>query len=362
MKKNMMGLAVAAALSLVAISASAEDMYRGAWYAVPGASYLNTDSDVKSDDGAGAFIRLGKEISDHWDVQVGGGYARADQNTGVAGTTGRFKQTLLGVDALYMFSREKLRPFLLVGMGAARNNVDYSTTVANKANTSFMGNIGLGVQYLVTDNIGLQADLRQVWSNADAKPLPNSTIGNTYLNLGGIFRFGAPAPVAMAAPEPAPVVVEAPKPAPVAVVTPEPAPMAAAPACKPTLETVTITAEKLFGFDKAKLKDEGKAALDDAAAKIKANPDVELVMVTGHTDRIGSDKYNQKLSERRANQVKDYLVAQGIDASRLHAVGKGEAEPVVACAGVKGKKAIECLAPNRRVVLSAEKTRESGCK
>jgi OOP family OmpA-OmpF porin len=129
------------------------------------------------------------------------------------------------------------------------------------------------------------------------------------------------------------------------------------------METITIAAEKLFGFDKAKLQDLSAGILDGVVAKLKANPDIELVLVTGHTDRLGSDKYNQKLSERRANEVKNYLVSQGVDASRLQAVGKGESEPVVACDGVKGTKALkECLQPNRRVVLSAEKQRETGCK
>jgi OOP family OmpA-OmpF porin len=96
---------------------------------------------------------------------------------------------------------------------------------------------------------------------------------------------------------------------------------------------------------------------------LKANPDIQLVMVTGHTDRLGSEEYNQKLSERRANQVRDYLISQGVEANRLQAVGKGESEPVVACDGVKGrKKLIECLQPNRRVVLTAEKQRETGCQ
>src|SRR5690606_22007768 len=120
------------------------------------------------------------------------------------------------------------------------------------------------------------------------------TIGNTLFNLGAVFRFGAPAPV-------------------VAEVTPEPAPIAAAPepevapapvvARTPQMETITVDAEKLFGFDQANLKGEGKSALDDAAAKIKENPSIQAVIVTGHTDRIGSDAYNQKLSERRANVV-----------------------------------------------------------
>jgi OOP family OmpA-OmpF porin len=78
------------------------------------------------------------------------------------------------------------------------------------------------------------------------------------------------------------------------------------------------------------------------------------LLITGHTDRIGDANYNQKLSERRANQVKKYLVSQGIEENRLHAVGKGENEPVVDCKGVRGKKAIECLQPNRRVVVEIE--------
>jgi OOP family OmpA-OmpF porin len=241
--------------------------------------------------------------------------------------------------------------------------VDYSNLAAiqDKSKTSWLANVGIGAQYLINDSFGLQADLRHQWTRSAAKAAvfdADGTVGNTLLSLGGIFRFGAPAPMPVVAAEPAPAPMVALAPAP--VVAPEPLPVVEA--CKPTLETITISAEKLFGFDKSKLQEDGKAELVTTAAKIKANPDVELVLVTGHTDRIGSDTYNQKLSERRANQVKAYLVSQGVDEARLKALGKGESEPVVACTGVKGKKAVECLAPNRRVVISAEKIRSSGCK
>jgi OmpA-OmpF porin, OOP family len=126
---------------------------------------------------------------------------------------------------------------------------------------------------------------------------------------------------------------------------------------------VTVSAEELFGFDKANLKEKGRVTLDAVAAKIKENPEIKAVIVTGHTDRIGSEAYNQKLSERRAKQVADYLIAQGVDSSLITAEGKGKSEPVVQCEGKKvSKKLISCLQPNRRVEIRAEGTKQEGCQ
>ena len=361
MKKNLISLAVMATLGLSAFAASAEDMYRGAWYAVPGVTYMDTDNDLEADNGVrGGFISIGKELSPSWDLQGRLGYNRLDEDTNIAGASGKYKQTTLGLDALYMFSRDKFRPFLLAGVGAARNNVDYSGVgIGDKTKTSLMANVGLGLQYLFSDSFGLQADVRHQWSRSDAKSSTNNfdadeTIGNTLVNLGAIFRFGAPAAVvAEPTPEPAPIA---------AAVAPEPAPAPAPAACVPQVDTITVGAEKLFSFDKANLSDDGKAALDEAAAKIKANPEFKAVIVTGHTDRLGSDEYNQKLSERRANIVKDYLVGQGVDQSVIQAMGKGESEPVVECAGnSKTQKLITCLQPNRRVTIQSEGKKEVGC-
>ena len=377
MNKKLVGLAVAATLSLTAFAASAEDMFRDAWYVVPSVNYMHPDNDLDAKrSGYGASIKLGKELSPSWDLQGGIGYNTSKANagaiegdTGIAGSSGRYKQTTLGLDALYMFSRSNFRPFLLAGVGAARNNIDYTIPGINldAKKTSWMGNLGLGAQYLFNDNFGLQADLREQWSRGGATAFgaggtatEAGTIANTLLNVGGVFRFGAPAPVvAAAAPEPAPMPIAEPAPEPAPAPAPEPAPVAK---CEPTMDTITVGAEKLFGYDKANLQAAGKAALDEAAAKIKANPEIKAVIVTGHTDRIGSDKYNQKLSERRAKQVADYLVAQGVDRSTITSSGKGESEPVVQCAGTKAsKKLISCLAPNRRVTIQAEGKKEMGC-
>ena len=138
------------------------------------------------------------------------------------------------------------------------------------------------------------------------------------------------------------------------------APKAAAPAApaapaatgvKPSGEKVTVAADALFDFNKAVLRPEGKAKLDEVVAKSKAIK-LEVILAVGHTDRIGSDSYNQKLSEKRAAAVKEYLVAKGIEANRVYTEGKGEKQPVTGdkCKGnAKTKALIDCLQPDRRV-------------
>ena len=124
---------------------------------------------------------------------------------------------------------------------------------------------------------------------------------------------------------------------------------------------ITLQAETLFDFDKSVLRADGKKTLDDQViGKMKQYPQVEVVLVTGHADRIGKDAYNQKLSQRRADALKAYMVSQGINAKRIETAAKGESEPVVSCDDVKGKvsgknkKLVECLQPNRRVVVEVK--------
>lgn len=133
---------------------------------------------------------------------------------------------------------------------------------------------------------------------------------------------------------------------------PAPAPAApVAPLTKPAGQKITLAADALFDFDKAVLRSEGTAKLDDVVSKLdKLN--LEVIIAVGHTDRLGSDKYNQKLSERRAAAVKAYLVSKGVDANRVYTEGKGEKQPVTGdtCKGnKKTKKLVECLQPDRRV-------------
>ena len=118
-------------------------------------------------------------------------------------------------------------------------------------------------------------------------------------------------------------------------------------------ERMTFDADALFDFDKAELRPAGRLALDEFLGKMKGiNP--EMITTDGHTDRFGSESYNQGLSERRALAVKTYLVNQGIDASRVRAVGHGEMQPVTKageCKGARSTRVIACLQPDRRVEI-----------
>ena len=125
----------------------------------------------------------------------------------------------------------------------------------------------------------------------------------------------------------------------------------AAPAAAPARDKVTVAADALFDFNKATLRPEGKAKLDDVVAKSQQLV-LEVVIAVGHADRIGSAAYNQKLSEKRAASVKDYLVAKGVPANRVYTEGKGSKQPVTKpdqCKGAKSAKVIACLQPDRRV-------------
>jgi OOP family OmpA-OmpF porin len=145
-------------------------------------------------------------------------------------------------------------------------------------------------------------------------------------------------------PAPAPAAKPAPAPAPVA----KPAPAPAVPAVAAT--KVTYAADAFFDFDKSALKAEGRAKLDDLVGKIKGIS-LEVIIAVGHTDSVGSDSYNQKLSVKRAEAVKAYLVTKGIEKNRVYTEGKGEKQPVA------DNKTSEGRAKNRRVEIEVVGTR-----
>jgi OOP family OmpA-OmpF porin len=165
-------------------------------------------------------------------------------------------------------------------------------------------------------------------------------------------------------PEPKPAPPPAPKPAP----PPEPKPAPPAPKPepekpKPVAEKVTFAADVLFDFDKAVVKPEGKSKLDDMSSKVRGI-NLEVVIAIGHADSIGSDAYNQRLSVRRAESIKAYLVSKGIEPNRVYTEGKGEKQSLTAgkCKNMgkehrSNKKMVDCLGPDRRVEIEVIGTR-----
>ncbi|BDU53524.1 outer membrane protein OmpA [Limnohabitans sp. INBF002] len=130
------------------------------------------------------------------------------------------------------------------------------------------------------------------------------------------------------------------------------APKAAPAAPVAAASKVTYAADAFFDFDKSVLKPAGKAKLDDLVAKVKGI-NLEVIIAVGHTDSIGTDAYNQKLSVRRAESVKAYLISKGIEKNRIYTEGKGEKQPVAS------NKTKEGRAKNRRVEIEVVGTRKN---
>jgi OOP family OmpA-OmpF porin len=149
--------------------------------------------------------------------------------------------------------------------------------------------------------------------------------------------------VAAPAPEPAPApAAPAPAPAPAVVVAPV-----------PSSEKVTYAADAFFDFDKAVLKPEAKEKLDDLVSKTK-EINLEVIIAVGHTDSVGTDAYNDKLSVKRAESIKTYLTSKGVEANRVYTEGKGKKQPVA------DNKTAEGRAKNRRVEIEVVGTRATG--
>jgi len=178
-----------------------------------------------------------------------------------------------------------------------------------------------------------------VWKNAAGECWRDGSWTPATAAVGCDGAIVAPAPAPVVAPAPAaPMAAPAPAPAPVVV----PAPAAAA--------KVTYAADAFFDFDKSVLKTEGKAKLDDLVGKVKGI-NLEVIIAVGHTDSVGTDGYNQKLSIARSEAVKAYLVSKGIEKNRVYTEGKGEKNPVA------DNKTSEGRAKNRRVEIELVGTR-----
>jgi OOP family OmpA-OmpF porin len=315
-------LAAAVILGLTGTAALAQAVNTD-WYIAPTVSYTINDNSRVKNHGWGTGLVLGKVLDDRWNVEAGGQYMQFDGKNDEQGS--------LSGDALYFFNRNPdFAPYATFGLGFVREG--YSDT---NHNDNLLAKAGLGFTRQLSKNVDFRADARYQTHANKAGP---KRLGDWVMSVGLNYHFGgktqAPAPyVAAPALVPVPEIVGAAPPPP-----PPPA---------PRFEKSTLSATELFDFDSAELR-MPQAKLDEIANALGSSPEINDVVITGYTDRIGSAKYNQKLSEQRALSVKNYLTSKGIDANRLKAQGKGEANPVVVCTDKKRPALIKCLAPNRR--------------
>ena len=231
-----------------------------------------------------------------------------------------------------------------VGMHYTKTNTEFSgnrllgSTNTHASERKLNAKLGLGLEYKFSEALALRGEVERYRLN-DA--VGNRGDADLY-SVSLVYKLGRPAsatPAYQPAPEVAPVVA---MPAPVIEAKPAPAPVS---------EKVSFASEALFDFDQSTLKPQGKAALDQLLGQL-TGMDLEVIVTVGHTDAVGSDAYNQKLSQRRAEAVKAYLVAQGVETSRVYTEGKGETQPVADNTTAAGR------AKNRRVTVEVVGTRK----
>jgi OOP family OmpA-OmpF porin len=305
---------------------------------------FTANSIVNDDRSTGFKIFGGYQLNKNFAIE--GGYFDLGKfgytaTTVPAGTlSGNIKLKGLNLDLVGILPiTDKFSAFGRAGLNYAQAKDSFNGTGAvlvtnpspSKNDTNYK--FGLGLQYAFTDALAMRAEAERYRIN--------DAVGNKghidLVSVGLIYRFGGKVQTPVAtAPAPVPqVVAEEPAPAPV-------------PPPPPRFEKYTLSSTELFAFDSAELQ-MPQPKLDEIANALGSNSEINNVVITGYTDRIGSEKYNQKLSERRAVAVKNYLTNKGIDSNRLKTEGRGKANPIVVCTDKKLPALIKCLEPNRRV-------------
>lgn len=315
---------------------------------------LGAGATIEDDDRSTGFKLFGGyQINKNFAVE-GGYFDLGDfgyEATVPGGTlTGNAKVRGLNIDLVGILPiTEKFSAFGRVGVTHAQTRDSFRGTGAvlvtnpNPSERDTNVKYGLGLQYAFTDHLSMRGEVERYRIN--------DAVGNKgdidMISLGLVYKFDG----RTQAPRPQAAYVAA---APVSpVVTPPPA--------APAPRKVSFAADSLFDFDQETVKPAGKQELDQFAGNLKG-ADYDVITVTGHTDRLGSEAYNMKLSTRRAETVKNYLVeSAGIPTGKIAARGAGESDPVTKPGECKGEKAskqlITCLQADRRVEVEVAGTK-----
>lgn len=344
---------------------SAADWYDDRWYLAPLVGYVGSDSARQAGNGVPFGFAVGKPISPNWNLELRGLYEKLDAQTG---GPGQYKDWSASIDAQWFFLGRSgsdrwnaIHPYAVVGVGLINDKN------ALKGGTSFMAQAGLGVSWafsrwgrLVVDGRYRFDDNRERVNRGASDNFGDwlVTIG-LQIPLGPVPELRSPPRTAMMPPPAAPATP------PAVVVPPAPVTVAPSPAvatAAPITRTIEIDADGMFGFDRADLSATGRSRIEQAVNELRQSGFAELtsVRIVGHTDPLGSDAYNLKLSAARAESVKAFMATLGVPANVITASGAGKTQLKVteaecAAKGQSGARdaLIRCLAPNRRVEVSA---------
>ncbi|MCW3147982.1 OmpA family protein [Stutzerimonas stutzeri] len=321
--KNTLGAVIGSMVAATSLSALAQG--QGAVEVEAFGKHYFSDSSRGFEDegelyGAGASYFLTDDVSLGLSY---GEYHDVTSDDPVDGSHKNIKGSLTSLDAAYHFGAPGvgLRPYVSAGVAhqsigqAARSGRDHST----------FANIGAGLKYYFTENLFAKASVDGMHNidQGDSEWMAGVGVG---LNFGGGSR-----PVAAVEPTPEPA------PAPIVDTEPEPAP-----------ELVRVELDVKFDFDKSRVREESYGDIKNLADFMQQYPQTSTT-VEGHTDSVGTDQYNQRLSERRAEAVREVLVNQyGVEGGRVNSVGYGESRPVADNATEEGRQI------NRRVEAEVE--------
>ncbi|MGZ4955275.1 MAG: OmpA family protein [Methylobacter sp.] len=349
LKKNLLTIVSLAGLGFLPLTQAADRFHDDRqvdddrWYVAPFATFVRTGGDRNASDGWGGGMGIGKMLDKHFNVELKGFYQE------FSGTNGPWSLAGGTADLQYYFIRDKFSPYAVIGAGAMN-----SCASAN-CGIGVIGEAGAGFTYELHDNFLLRSDVRYRYNNnLNASVQPGTEqFHDMTVNVGFVIPFGdKPKP----APRPEPVVAAAPEP--VRDCSTQDADADGVNDCLDRCPG-TVKGSKVdnsgcpvrlvlkgqhFKYDSAELTLNAKIILDDVAQSVISSPQKNDIEVRGHTSSEGSNAYNMRLSQRRAQSVVNYLKMKGVT-NRLIAKGFGETQPIA------DNKTEEGRSENRRVEL-----------